>query len=241
MEPAPCPKLAVIPARGGSRRVPGKNIRKMCGRPLLAYTIDAAIESGIFDEIVVSTDSPEIADLARDLGVGVPFMRAPELSTDTAPVSLATADALDRCGGPARYGVVAQLMANCPLRTAEDIRLSWAAFASADAAAQLSVSRYGWLNPSWALDRDTAGRLRPAFPDRITARSQDLPELVCPSGAVWWIEAGRLTRERTFHLPDRRGWELPWWRAADIDTEEDWEATELLMRGLLTNEATHAT
>lgn len=221
--------LAVIPARGGSRRVPGKNTRELLGRPAIAYTIDAALECGLFERVIVSTDSENIAAIARSCGAEVPFLRDAALADDQTPVSAATVDALEQLGTDA-FEHVAQLMANCPLRTAEDIQASHREFVATGAPAQLSVARFGFQNPWWAVRRDPQGRLVPLFTDRITARSQDLPELFCPTGAVWWAQTMVLLRERSFHIPGRTGWELPWQRAMDIDTEDDWQLAEQLLR-----------
>jgi len=222
--------LAVIPARIGSKRVPGKNVRPLKGQPLIAYTIQAALGSGVFDRIVVSTDSPEIAAIAAEFGAEAPYLRDASLADDHTPVSAATVDALERLDPRGRaYGHVCQLMANCPLRTAEDVGASHRAFLVGKAPAQISVTRYGWQNPWWALRRNGDGRLEPVFDGRLTQRSQDLPELLCPTGAIWWAEASALRRERTYHMPDRAGWEIDWRHAVDIDTAEDWELAELLL------------
>ncbi len=222
--------LAVIPARGGSKRVPGKNVRVMKGRPLIAYTVDAALESGLFERIVVSTDSPEIARVASDCGAEVPFIRDASLADDHTPVSAVTLDVLRRLdprGGA--FGLVCQLMANCPMRTAKDIVASYEAVRAADAESQLSVTRFGWLNPWWAFRLGQGNVLEPVFEDAVTQRSQDLPPVFCPTGAVWWVKANVLRREGTFHIPGRIGFELDWRHAVDIDTSEDWEMAELLM------------
>ena len=221
--------LAVIPARGGSRRVPGKNVRDLLGRPAIAYTIDAALECGIFERVIVSTDSEAIAAVARRCGAEIPFLRDPALADDETPVSAVSVDALERLGAGA-FGEVAQLMPNCPARTADDIRASHEQFVESAAPAQLSVARFGFQNPWWAMRRDPQQRLVPMFSDRITARSQDLPELFCPTGAVWWARASVLVRERTFHVSGRTGWEMPWQRAVDIDTEDDWQLAEMVLR-----------
>jgi N-acylneuraminate cytidylyltransferase len=220
----------VIPARGGSKRIPGKNIRELCGRPLIAYTIEAAIEAGLFARVVVSTDSPEIAALAVRLGAEVPFLRSANLADDQTPVSAATVDMLERLDPDGRrFHTVAQLLPNCPLRTAEDIQASFGQFVDTGAGSQLSVTRFGWLNPWWAMRRDERMRLTPLLEEAMTKRSQDLPEVFCPTGAIWWARAEGLREQRTFHTPDRTGWEIPWRRAVDIDTEDDWQLAELLM------------
>jgi N-acylneuraminate cytidylyltransferase len=225
--------LAVIPARAGSKRIPGKNIRNLLGKPLIAYTIEAAIQSGLFERVVVSTDSEEIAEIARHHRADVPFLRACELADDRTAVSLVTVDALDRLD-PARerYWCVAQLMANCPLRTGDDVRNSYQQFVETEVESQLSVVRYGWQNPWWAMRRADDYSLQPLFENEITTRSQDLPDLFCPTGAIWWAKADVLRRERTFHTANRTGWEIPWQRGVDIDTEDDWQMAELLMRRL---------
>lgn len=222
--------IAIIPARGGSKRVPRKNVRKMLDRPLIAYTIEAALRSGIFAQVVVSTDCPEIAAAARAEGAEVPFMRKSTLADDITPVSAPTVDMLvklDPAGG--RYAQVCQLMANCPLRDAGDITSSYRQFIETGAPSQISVMHYGWQNPWWAMRRDDQFTLDPLFEEAIGARSQDLVELFCPTGAVWWARADVLRRERTYHVARRTGWEIDWQHGMDIDTEDDWTMAEMLM------------
>lgn len=222
--------IAIIPARGGSKRVPRKNIRSMNGRPLIAYTIEAALESGIFDRVLISTDCEEIADVASKSGAEVPFLRDPGLADDISPVSVATLDMLKRVDPDARsVAHVCQLMANCPLRDAEDIRSSWRQYETTSPDSQISVTRYGWQNPWWAFRQEEDFTLDPLFPEAMTARSQDLPELYCPTGAVWWGRAEVLRQEGTFHVEGRTGWEIDWRHGMDIDTEEDWQLTAALM------------
>ena len=222
--------LAVIPARGGSKRIPQKNLKEFRGKPMIAYTIEAARESGVFSRIVVSTDSPEISDVAREYGAEVPYLRVPELAGDKTPVSLATLDALEKVDpGGKQYTLVSQLMANCPLRTGDDIRKSLSNFLENGADAQISVTRFGWQNPWWAFRLDGQERLSPLFTEKQKERSQDLESLFCPSGAIWWIKSESLIRERTFHVEGRTGWVIPWYRGVDIDDEDDWALAEALM------------
>ena len=221
--------LAVIPARGGSKRIPGKNIRPFAGRPLIAYAIAAARESGLFEDVVVSTDSEEVADIASRYGATVPFLRSHELSDDATPVSDATLDVLRRIDpNEARFDAVCQLMANCPLRDAGDVLDSHGQFMALGSPAQISVVRYGWQNPWWAIQLAPGYRLDPLFKERLQSRSQDLPELFCPTGAIWWARSASLRSGGTFHLEGRTGWEMPWQRGIDIDTEHDWVLAECL-------------
>jgi N-acylneuraminate cytidylyltransferase len=210
--------------------VPGKNIRPLLGRPAIEYTIDAALASGCFERVIVTTDSEEIAGIARAAGAEVPFLRSAALADDETPVSAATVDALERVDPDGRVALVAQLMPNCPLRNEADVRASHAHFIRSSTGSQLSVTRFEWQNPWWAFRREANDVLVPLFPDRILAPSQTLPTLFCPTGAIWWARAAVLRRSRTFHVPGRTGWEIPWQRSVDIDSESDWEMAEQLLR-----------
>ncbi len=225
--------IAIIPARGGSKRIPGKNIKPLAGKPIIAYSIAAARESGLFERVVVSTDSQEIAEVARQYNAEVPFLRDQSLADDFTPVSSVTTDALLRLD-PAgdKFDSVAQLMPNCPLRTAADVVESYRQFEKTGAESQISVVRFGWQNPWWAMRRNELYELEPLFKEQMKVRGQDLPELVCPTGAIWWAGTGALRRAKTFLLEDRTGWEIPWHRGIDIDTFEDWAMAEVLY-GLL--------
>ena len=222
--------LAVIPARGGSKRLPRKNVMVLAGRPMLAYTIEAAISSGLFDLVVVSTDDREIAEIAEMHGAAVPFLRTDALADDYTPVSEVTLDALLRLEADGHsFDYVSQLMANCPLRNADDVVHSWEQFQPSGFESQVSVTSYGWLNPWWALQREETGAARPVFEEMLKQRSQDLPALYCPTGAVWWTSSDSLKRERTFHIAQRSLYELPWYRAIDIDDLADLQLAEVLM------------
>jgi len=230
-EPGASIRLAVIPARAGSKRVPGKNIRSMCGRPALAYSIAAARDSGLFARIVVSTDSELIAEIATRYGAEVPFLRDPDLSDDQTPVSMVTADVLIRLDPHGdTFTSVAQLLPNCPLRDAADVRDSFHQFRLSGAHAQLSIARYGWQPPWWAMRRTPELALVPLFPQEIVRRSQDLPALFCPTGAIWWARAQVLRDGGTYHVDGRTGWEIDAIHGIDIDTEEDWQLAEALMQ-----------
>jgi|SRR5579872_934003 len=221
--------VAIIPARGGSKRVPKKNIKILRGKPMITYTIRAAIESQLFERVVVSTDSEEIAEISREIGAEVPFLRESDLADDITPVSAVTIDAVQRLAASGcQFQFVAQLMPNCPLRTALDVRDSRRQFQDTGANSQISVVRYGWQNPWWAMRRNTGLRLEPLFKEQIAARSQDLPELFCPTGAIWWARTEALSHSGTFYGESVTGWEIPWQRGLDIDTPEDWAVAEVL-------------
>ena len=222
--------IAVIPARGGSKRIPRKNIKLFDGKPIIAHTVEAALQSRLFSQVVVSTDSEEIALLAEQYGAEVPFLRDARLADDVTPVSAATVDVVQRLDATEdRFAYVCQLTPNCPLRSAEDIAKSYTQLLSTDSDSQISVVRYGWQNPWWAMRQNEKFQLEAVFKDQLTRRSQDLPPLFCPTGAIWWAKAAVLRREGTYHVANRTGWEIPWQRGLDIDTEEDWLMAEVLL------------
>jgi CMP-N-acetylneuraminic acid synthetase len=222
-------RVAVIPARGGSKRIPRKNIMPFHGKPMIAWTIDAALESGLFDRVLVSTDDPEIAEVAARHGAPVPFLRD-GFADDQSPVSLATLASLDQlereCGES--YAVVAQLMANCPIRSAADIRDAVAHFDLAGAPSQISCFKFGWMNPWWASKLSEGGHPQMLFPEALAVRSQDLPSLYCPTGAIWVADVLQLRQGNTFHLPGRVFCELSWESAVDIDDTDDFRMAEAI-------------
>ncbi len=227
---SPQQRLAVIPARGGSKRLPHKNILPLAGKPLLVYTVEAALGSGCFDRVVVSTDDDRIADVARAAGADVPFVRSADTADDHTPVSAVTVDALQRLASQGEhYTVVAQLLPNCPLRDADDVRASFVAFDASAADFQISVTAYGWLNPWWAMKLGEQSQLEPLFEDALRARSQDLAALYCPIGAIWWARSAALATSGTFYGPDVRGFPLAWQHAVDIDDEGDLAMAEALL------------
>jgi N-acylneuraminate cytidylyltransferase len=214
--------IAVIPARGGSRRIPMKNIVEFCGKPMLQWTLEAARDCGLFARIVVSTDSEEIANVARSAGIEVPFLRDRH-ADDMAPVSKATLAALDQCrryyGEDYRH--VVQLMPNCPLRRAPHIEEAYRHYLSQGCQPQISCFRFGWMNPWWAATLDHQGHPKPLFPDAGKQRSQDLPALYCPSGAIWIASADALGLAGTFYADNHVFFPMDWRAAIDIDDEHD--------------------
>lgn len=214
--------IAIIPARGGSKRIEGKNIMDFFGRPMMAWTIDAARESGLFSRIVVSTDDENIAAIAREQGVEVPFLRQSH-GDDNAPVSAATAHALEQAEEAfgEHYDAVCQLMPNCPLRTAHDISQAFTSFTARDADFQISCFKFGWMNPWWAVKLGADGHPVPLFPDARAQRSQDLEDLYCPTGAIWIAQARALKASRDFYADGHVFEPLDWTSAVDIDDLED--------------------
>lgn len=204
-------KIAIIPARGGSKRLPKKNILDFKGKPMIAWTIEAALKSKIFDRIIVSTDSEEIKEISIHYGAEVPFYRS-QAADDHSPVSLATIEALNQAEiyfGEC-YDHVIQLMANCPIRNEVDIIDQYNEFKKyKDLYSNLSSFEYGMFNPFWAHEVSSDGLCSKLFGDKYNnVRSQDLPRLLCPSGAIWISSRKHLIESGTFYSENYRLFEM---------------------------------
>lgn len=215
-------RIAIILARGGSKRLPRKNILEIGGKPMLAWTVSAAIESGCFERVLVSTDDDEIAEIGRRFGADVPFLRE-SAADDQASSSEATQAALVQAEAhwEARYLCVAQLMANCPLRTAADICNAMRDFDQSNAPSQISAFRFGWMNPWWAARLASDRQPDYLFPRARLSRSQDLPPLYCPSGALWIASREAFDASGSFYMPGHVMHPMDWVSAMDIDDEDD--------------------
>ena len=218
--------VAIIPARGGSKRIPFKNGREFCGRPMLAWPIAAARESGLFDRIVVSTDDARLAELARAEGAEVPFLRDTSLADDHTGTTVVIADAVTRLG-LAPHTPVACLYPTAAFTTADDLReaarrlddgATWV-FAAAEFPAPIDR----------AYIRTVTG-FSARWPDAMPMRSQDLPAAYYDAGQFYMAHAA------TWTTPGARVWDgadaivLPRLRAVDVDTPSDWDVAEALFR-----------
>jgi CMP-N-acetylneuraminic acid synthetase len=230
--------IAIIPARGGSKRILRKNITPFKGRPMIAWTIDAALESGNFDHVIVSTDDAEIAETAQAEGADVPFLRSAH-ADDQSPVSDAIITALGQAEAHFATGftTVTQLMPNCPLRGTDDIRAAWAHFYDGAHRFQISAFEFGWMNPWWAARLKTDGQPDWLFPEARLSRSQDLDRLYCPTGAIWIADCAALVEHRSFYGPGHVLCPMPWQSAIDIDDWHDLHMAEALAQIAARDEA----
>lgn len=223
--------VAIIPARAGSKRIPRKNIVDLKGKPMIAWTIEAALRSEVFSDVIVSTDGEEIASIAQKWGAEVPFLRDPKDADDFIPTYQAVYNALlqlERYKSTS-YDIVVQLMANCPCRTYLTIRNAYQHFLETDAEFQISVFKFGWMNPWWAMKSSPSMQPVPLFPEALKKRSQDLEELFCPTGAIWMAKVDAFKRDKTFYGDHYKIYPIDWKDAVDIDTLEDFEMAKAVM------------
>lgn len=222
--------ICVIPARGGSKRIPRKNVRDFCGRPMISWSIKAAIDSGCFDRIVVSTDDNEIARIAVDCGAEAPFRRSPELSDDHTPTVPVIADAITQLAIENQTPVCC-LYATAPFAMPSDLRKGLELLRNTEAPFVLSVTTYAFPIQR-ALRRDRSGVVEMFDPARMLTRSQDLEEAWHDAGQFYWGYTESWTSGRGVFEAGAQGLPLPRYRVQDIDTEEDWVRAEQMMSAL---------
>lgn len=224
-------KLAVIPARGGSKRIPRKNVKPFAGKPMIAYAIDAARASGVFDRIIVSTDDTEIAEIARAAGAEIPFMRPPELADDHTATREVIAHAIE-AGRALGWAVdqVCCIYPGVPLLQPADLAAALALLAPDRAEYVFPVTEF----PSAiqrALRRAADGRTAPFHPEYTQVRTQDLEPAFHDAGQFYWAAAGTWLNVASIH-GNARTLVLPHWRVVDIDTPDDWARAEALFAAL---------
>lgn len=229
--------LAVIPARGGSKRIPHKNIKDFLGRPLIAYSIDAARESGLFTDIIVSTDDPEIAETARKYGAQVPFMRSAELANDftgTAPVAADALWQMQQAGH--EYDAVCIIYATAPLLTSNHLKQAYAKFSKDNADYLFSCCEFPFPIQR-GFYQDENGAPIAYMPECQPMRSQDLPKAYQDAGQFYFMSPSYLLTalpacDGEAQKPDHefisRMYEMPRYRVIDIDTPEDWDYALIL-------------
>jgi len=216
--------LCVIPARGGSKRIPRKNVKDFLGKPLIAYSIEAALNSGVFERVIVSTDDAEIADVAVKFGAQVPFMRDAALSDDYATSSDAVLDAAARLGG---YSRVCCLYATAPLITGEILREAYGKFEEAECEFLFSATEFSFpIQRAIRLSKD--GAVSMFCPQFALTRSQDLERAYHDAGAFYFGTREAWLEKKPIFAPHSRAFLLPRNLVCDIDTPEDFEFAQKL-------------
>jgi N-acylneuraminate cytidylyltransferase len=225
-------KVAIIPARGGSKRIRRKNIKQFAGKPIMGWVIDAARESGLFDRIVVSTDESEIADVAIEYGAEVPFLRPLELSDDHAGIIEVVQHAIGWMREedlPVEY--VCCILATAPFLRTDILSEAFAKLIESEASYVFSVTGYPFPIQR-AIRIDSTGRVEALWPENITARSQDLEEVYHDAGQFYWGTREAFEQGEVIYSNRSIPISLPRYLAQDIDTVEDWKLAELMFNAM---------
>ena len=221
-------KIAVIPARGGSKRIPRKNIKNFCGKPMIAWSIEAAKASALFDHILVSTDDAEIADIAKQWGAEVPFMRPVELSDDhagtTEVIAHATRWALEQGFD---VDAVCCIYATAPFVQVDDLKRGLAALESGNWAYAFTVTDFA--APIFrSFKQNAEGGIEMFYPEHFSTRSQDLPTALHDAGQFYWGRPSAWIEGKRIFDCHSTPVMIPRWRVQDIDTQDDWERAEIV-------------
>lgn len=234
-------KLAVIPARGGSKRIPRKNLKEFCGKPIIGWSIEAALQSGCFDEVIVSTDDGEIAEVARRLGAATPFMRPAALADDYAGTVPVIRHAVEWYRDHRTLPEAACcIYATAPFVRAEDLQRGLAALQENRCSYAFSVTNYPF--PVQRAIRITGqGRIAMLHPEHLNTRSQDLEDIYHDAGQFYWGSAAAWLAGAPIYGPESTSVLLPRYRVQDIDTPDDWLRAELMFRALQTLSQTDPT
>jgi pseudaminic acid cytidylyltransferase len=214
--------IAIIPARGGSKRLPRKNILAFLGKPIIAYTIESALACGLFDRIIVSTEDAEIATIAQKFGAEA-VDRPQSLATDSSTVVEVCLDAIDREEQAGHhYTTMCCLYATSPLRNAQDIRDTMNLVTSGRCDFAMAITEYS-LPPHQALREGRSGTLEPMWPELVHLSSQKVGRLYVDCGSTYAVSVPKFRDARTFYGPGLLGHIMPRDRSVDIDVKEDLE------------------
>lgn len=219
-------RIAIITARGGSKRIPKKNIRAFCGRPILTYSIGAAVSSKLFDEVMVSTDSEEIAQIAKEAGAKVPFLRSRETSNDyatTADVLVEVLSEYEKQGK--RFDTVCCIYPTAPFVTAEKLQRAVSLLEEKDADSVVPVVRYSFPPQRAFVIRDGLTVMK--YPEHASSRSQDLEPYFHDCGQFYCMQTERFLQKKQIFTDRTLSIEMPETQVQDIDNETDWELAEL--------------
>lgn len=222
-------KIAVIPARGGSKRIPRKNIKEFCGKPMIAWAITSAIKSKLFDNVIVSTDDEEIADIARKWGAETPFTRPVELSDDITPTVPVIAHAVRfaiESGWDIEYACC--IYPCVPFLQENDLVDAFNLMKKNNADFVYPVTEYA--HPiQRAMRKLSSGQMQFVNPENELTRTQDLEKTFHDSGQFYWGKSSAWLEQKKMHT-DGLGMSIPNWRVVDIDSMDDWKRAEDLYK-----------
>lgn len=226
--------LAIITARGGSKRIPRKNIRPFLGKPIILYSIEAALSSGVFAEVMVSTDDEEIASISRRAGAQVPFLRSERTAGDYASTDDVIREVLDSYAALGnRYDSFCCIYPTAPFVTAEKLRAAMEMLREAESVMPVVPFSYPVQR---GLSLDSAGRIGYKWPQYAASRSQDLEKIYHDCGQFYACRTDAFLREGTTDVKNLVPLILPEMEVQDIDTPEDWAIAELKYQKMMENE-----
>lgn len=217
--------IAIIPARGGSKRIPRKNIKEFCGKPIIAYSIQAALASGLFDEVMVSTDDPEIAEVAKQYGASVPFYRSAETASDYATTGAVLSEVMNKYKEMGKeFDYMACIYPCAPFVTGEKLKMAYNALLEKNGASVKPVVRFSY--PPQRADRIENGRVFYQYPEYAPCRSQDLEPIYHDCGQFYFYDAAgyygrKCAGSGTVPLI------MPEEEVQDVDTLTDWRLAEV--------------
>ncbi len=220
--------IAIIPARGGSKRIPKKNIKKFLGKPIISYSIEAALKSKLFKKVIVSTDSEEIANIAAEYGAEVPFLRPKQLSDDFSGTHEVVGHAVEWIEEKiSKLDYVCCIYATAPLIQDNDLVKGLEIIQKGNWDSVIASTSYSY--PIFrSFKKNSQGGLKMIFPEFYNSRSQDLPEIYHDAGQFYWAKPEIWKKPSEMYNEKNAIVEIPNYRVQDIDTLEDWRRAELL-------------
>jgi pseudaminic acid cytidylyltransferase len=222
--------VAIITARGGSKRIPRKNIRPFRGKPMLAWPLEAALTCALFDEVMVSTDDPEIADIARQYGAAIPFLRSARTADDFATTPDVLVEVLERYRARGRmFETACCIYPAAPFITAKALSEARDRLQAGPFDVVMPVTAFAY--PIWrSLRRHESGRIELNWPENLNRRSQDLPPCYHDAGQFYWFRVEPFLRDRVLMGTNTGAILLPETHVQDIDNESDWAMAEFKHR-----------
>ena len=218
--------LAIIPARGGSKRIPRKNIRQFCGKPIIAYSIEAAIKSGCFKNVMVSTDDEEIATIAKKYNADVPFLRSKETANDYAGLGDVVKEVIDQYNSSGQiFSAVCCILPTAPLMQPSDIVSSYVKMTEGNFDTVFPVVRFAY--PILRALKEESGKVSMIWPEYYSHRSQDLTPAFHDCGQFYWLRPEVFMKNKKLFSENSGSIELPETRVQDIDSEDDWNICEM--------------
>jgi pseudaminic acid cytidylyltransferase len=224
--------LAIITARGGSKRIPRKNIKNFLGKPIIQYSIEAALQAGCFTEVMVSTEDREIADIALALGAKVPFIRSAETSNDFATTVDVITEVLNEYNSLGEtFDYCCCIYPTAPFVTPEKLKLAHQKLLATNAKAVVPVVRFGFpILRSFKMENELVSM---NWPEYLNTRSQDLPPAFHDAGQFYFFQVDNFLNEKKVFTDNTIGIEMPESEVQDIDNEEDWKVAEIKYTFLL--------